>query len=148
FKSKRSQERRRCVPMVARGEPSNGDTRALRLIGNSLAKCDIAHRVTSVSARTLPQGAQSQIRPSRLVELKSQPGAQPVAKREENSAKCWSERQDLNLRPPRPDEVRYQIVLRSPHGARRRALDRVREEICNFLDLLTHFRHRKRRNLG
>jgi hypothetical protein len=34
-----------------------------------------------------PQGAQSQSRPSRLVE----PRSQPVAKREENSAKCWSE---------------------------------------------------------
>jgi calcineurin-like phosphoesterase family protein len=34
----------------------------------------------------LPQGAQSQVRPSRLVELRSQAGAQPVAKREENSA--------------------------------------------------------------
>ena len=33
------------------------------------------------------------------MELRSQPGAQPVAKREENSAKCWSEWQDLNLRP-------------------------------------------------
>jgi hypothetical protein len=44
LKSKRSQERRRCVPMVAREEPSNGDTRALRLIGNSpcgAQKCDL-----------------------------------------------------------------------------------------------------------
>ena len=58
---------------------------------------------TSVSARALPQGAQSQVRPSRLVGVWSQPGAQLVAKREENSAKCWSEWQDLNLRPPRPE---------------------------------------------
>jgi hypothetical protein len=88
LKSGRSQERRRWVPMVARGEPSNGDTRTLRLIGNSPAKRDIADRVdfrVCPGPSPLPQGAQSQVRPSGLVELRSQPGAQPVAKREENS---------------------------------------------------------------
>jgi len=76
--------------MVARGEPSNGDTRALRLIGNSPAKLDIADRVDFRVCPRSSQGAQSQVRPSRLVELRSQ-------------AKCWSEWQDLNLRPPRPE---------------------------------------------
>jgi hypothetical protein len=33
---------------------------------------------------------------------------QPVTVRSLESAKCWSEWQDLNLRPPRPNEVRYQ----------------------------------------
>jgi hypothetical protein len=45
FNSRRSQERRRCVPMLARAEPPNGDTRARPLIGNLLAKRDIADRV-------------------------------------------------------------------------------------------------------
>ena len=58
-------------------------------------------------ARALPQGLQSQVRSSRLVELRSQ----PVAKREQNLAKCWSEWQDLNLRPLVPNEVRYQSIF-------------------------------------
>jgi hypothetical protein len=88
-----------------------------------VVNCQILRKRRAASARALPQGARSQSRPSRLVEPRSQPGAQPVAKREENrlerpetwvtqfryrclravQAKCWSEWQDLNLRPPRPE---------------------------------------------
>jgi hypothetical protein len=99
----RRSERPRCVTMVARGEPSNGDSRALRLIGDSPAQRDIADRVDfRVCPSPSPRRAESSLAEG-VVELRCQPGAQPVAKREENSAKCWSEWQDLNLRPPRPE---------------------------------------------
>ena len=72
---------------------------------------------------------------------------QPVTVRSLEAAKCWSEWQDLNLRPPRPERGALPDRTPIPARARRPALDGVREEICNCLDLLTHFRHRKRRNL-
>jgi hypothetical protein len=36
----------------------------------------------------------------------------------ELQARDWSERQDLNLRPPVPNEMRYQTALRSVEGWR------------------------------
>src|SRR5215469_15163091 len=41
--------------------------------------------------------------PERLIQRSSQVVAQVVADFASKSAKCWSEWQDLNLRPPRPE---------------------------------------------
>jgi len=54
-----------------------------------------------------PAGACGIVSTARHAESSSADGtrSQPVVKREENSAKCWSECQHLNLRPPRPERV-------------------------------------------
>jgi len=45
--------------------------------------------------------------------------AEAVAEKERRSAKCWSERQDLNLRPPRPERGADDAVIISDfRGAR------------------------------
>jgi hypothetical protein len=65
-----------------------------------------------------------------------------VAKREENSAKCWLEWQDLNLRSPRPERGALGLACRParmaqtdvreiPAGARRQTwLSLIGEGIC------------------
>jgi hypothetical protein len=69
---------------------------------------------------------------------------QPLTVRNLESAKCWSEWQDLNLRPPRPE--RGVLPDRTPILAQDPA-DGPRQESCNFLGILTHFWHRKSCNL-